>query len=161
MCDLLHDKSHIPRLFQKMTLSDVLSLTHQRRTTSCGTSLSKSIRDRWTYCNQERIARKALEMYKNRQSDGDIKNLIKEFNSSKLTQTKMASLWEPPNIRMKRPTSKGKMFSEKEFGEGDSAGNVHLLKHIENQDWPNLIIILVADRGRVVRATNIIERGIM
>ena len=39
-------------------------------------------------------------------------------------------------------------------------GSNDLLQHIENQDWPNLIIGQVADRGRVVRATKIIEKGI-
>ena len=33
------------------------------------------------------------------------------------------------------------------------------MNHIENQDWPNLIIGEVAGRGRVVRATQIIEQG--
>ena len=46
----------------------------------------------------------------------------------------------------------------KEEFEGDPALN-NLLQHIENQDWPNLIIGQVADRGRVVRATKIIEKG--
>ena len=32
--------------------------------------------------------------------------------------------------------------------------------NIENQDWPNLIIGQVVGRGRVVRATKIIEKGI-
>ena len=35
-----------------------------------------------------------------------------------------------------------------------------LLQHMDNQDWPNLIIGQVADRGRVVRATKMIEKGI-
>ena len=103
-------------------------------------------------------------MYKNRPRDGDINNLIKEFNLYKLAPTKKASLWEPPTIRMKRPTPNGKLprktFSEKELFEGDSTRNVHILKHIESQDWPNLIIGLVAGRRRVVRATQVIENGI-
>ena len=43
--------------------------------------------------------------------------------------------------------------------QSESAQN-DLLQHMENQDWPNLIIGQVADRGRVVRATKIIEKGI-
>ena len=46
-----------------------------------------------------------------------------------------------------------------EVCQSESAQN-DLLQHIENQDWPNLIIGQVADRGRVVRATKIIEKGI-
>ena len=46
----------------------------------------------------------------------------------------------------------------KEESESDPALN-NLLQHIENQDWPNLIIGQVADRGRVIRATKIIEKG--
>ena len=43
--------------------------------------------------------------------------------------------------------------------EGESTQNKELLSHIENQDWPNLIIGDVAGRGRVVRAIQIIEQG--
>ena len=65
-----------------------------------------------------------------------------------------------------RHTSAGKMPKStmaetevfKEEFEGDTALS-NLLQHIENQDWPNLIIDQVADRRRVVRATKTIEKG--
>ena len=84
------------------------------------TSISKSILDRWTYCNQEAIARTALAMYKERPRNGDIKTLMEKYKHK----------------------------------------DKHLLQHIENQDWLNLIIGLVAGRVRVVRATQVIEKGI-
>ena len=67
---------------------------------------------------------------------------------------------------MKSHTSAGKLSKSylgetkvfKEEFEGDPALN-YLLQHIETQDWPNLIIGQVADRGRVVRATKVIEKG--
>ena len=59
--------------------------------------------------------------------------------------------------RMKRQTSPGKMPKYKladaevcqEVCHSESAQN-DLLQHMENQDWPNLIIGQVADRRRVV-----------
>ena len=114
------------------------------------TSICKSILDRRIYCNQEAIARKALAMYKERLGDGDIKTLIEEYNLYKIAPTKLAGLWEPPSVRMKRHTSMRKMprnkFADldkesfKEVCEGDPAQDKHLLQHIENQDWLNLII---------------------
>ena len=62
---------------------------------------------------------------------------------------------------MKRPTSKSNLHrngaADKETSGGESTQNHELLTHIENQNWPNLIIGKVAGRGRVVRATQIIE----
>ena len=106
-------------------------------------------------------------MYRERPGDAEIKRLTEEYNLYKLTQTKMASLWKPPMGRMKRQTSTGKMPKHKladaevcqEVCQAELAQN-DLLQHMENQDWPNLIIGQVADRGRVVRATKIIEKGI-
>ena len=131
------------------------------------TNISKCILDRWIYCNQEAIAGRALAMYRERPGDAEIKRLTEEYNLYKLSQTKMASLWKPPMGRMKRQTSTGKMPKHKladaevcqEVCQSESAQN-DLLQHMENQDWPNLIIGQVADRGRVVRATKIIEKGI-
>ena len=134
------------------------------------TNISKCILDRWIYCNQEAIGRRALAMYRERPGDAEIKRLTEEYNLYKLSQTKMASLWKPPMGRMKRQTSTtstGKMPKHKladaevcqEVCQSNSAQN-DLLQHIENQDWPNLIIGQVADRGRVVRATKILEKGI-
>ena len=134
------------------------------------TNISKCILDRWIYCNQEAIGRRALAMYRERPGDAEIKRLTEEYNLYKLSQTKMASLWKPPMGRMKRQTSTtstGKMPKHKladaevcqKVCQSNSAQN-DLLQHIENQDWPNLIIGQVADRGRVVRATKIIEKGI-
>ena len=64
---------------------------------------------------------------------------------------------------MKRPTSKSNLHrngaADKETSGGESTQNQELLTHIENQDWSNLIIGEVAGRGRVVRATQIIEKG--
>ena len=68
-------------------------------------------------------------------------------------------------VRMKRHTSTGKMPKHKladaevcqEVCQAESVQN-HLLQHMENQDWPNLIIGQGADRGRVVRASKIIQR---
>ena len=68
-------------------------------------------------------------------------------------------------VGMKRHTSTGKMPKHKladaevcqEVCQAESAQN-DLLQHIENQDWPNLIIGQVADRGRVVRTTKVIEK---
>ena len=130
------------------------------------TNISKCILDRWIYCNQEAIARRALAMYRERPGDAEIKRLTGDYNLYKITQTKMASLWKPPMGRMKRQTSTGKMPKHKladaevcqEVCQAESAQN-DLLQHMENQDWPNLIIGQVADRGRVVRATQIIEKG--
>ena len=131
------------------------------------TNISKCILDRWIYCNQEAIARRALAMYRERPGDAGIKRLTEEYNLYKITQTKMASLWKPPMGRMKRQTSTGKMPKHKladaevcqEVCQAEPAQN-DLLQHMENQDWPNLIIGQVADRGRVVRATKIIEKVI-
>ena len=131
------------------------------------TNISNCILDIWIYCNQEAIAGRALARYRERPGDAEIKRLTEEYNLYKLSQTKMASLWKPPMGRMKRQTSTGKMPKHKladaevcqEVCQSESAQN-DLLQHIENQDWPNLIIVQVADRGRVVRATKIIEKGI-
>ena len=131
------------------------------------TNISKCFLDRWIYCNQEATAGRALAMYRERPGDAEIKRLTEEYNLYKLTQTKMASSWKPPMGRMKRQTSTGKMPKHKladaevcqEVCQSESAQN-DLLQHMENQDWPNLIIGQVADRGRVVRATKIIEKGI-
>ena len=131
------------------------------------TNISKCILDRWIYCNQEAIAGRALAMYRERPGDAEIKRLTEEYNLYKLSQTKMASLWKPPMGRMKWQTSTGKMPKHKladaevcqEVCQSESAQN-DLLQHMENQDWPNLIIGQVADRGRVVRATKKIEKGI-
>ena len=131
------------------------------------TNISKCILDRWIYCNQEAIAGRALAMYRKRPGDAEIKRLTEQYNLYKLTQTKMASLWKPPLGRMKRQTSTGKMPKHKladaevcqEVCQSESAQN-DLLQHMENQDWPILIIGQVADRGKVVRATKIIEKGI-
>ena len=106
-------------------------------------------------------------MYRERPDDAEIKRLTEEYNLYKISQTKLAILWKPPMIRMKRHTSTGKMPKHKlanaevcqEVCQSESAQN-DLLQHMENQDWPNLIIGQVADRGRVVRATKIIEKGI-
>ena len=106
-------------------------------------------------------------MYRERPGDAEIKRLTEEYNLYKISQTKMASLWKPPMVRMKRHTSTGKMPKHKlanaevcqEVCQSESAQN-DLLQHMENQDWPNLIIGQVDDRGRVVRATKIIEKGI-
>ena len=68
-------------------------------------SFPKKIKDRWDYCNKEAIAKKALEMYKDRPSDQDITNVIEEYKLYKLGPQKVAGLWKPPFIRMKRPTS--------------------------------------------------------
>ena len=89
-----------------------------------------------------------------------------EYKLYQITPAQMASLWKPPSVGMKRHTSMGKIPKSKladtevfkEEFEGDPALN-NLLQHIENQDWPYLIIGQVADRGRVVRATKIIEKG--
>ena len=105
-------------------------------------------------------------MYRERPGDAEIKRLTEEYNLYKISQTKMASLWKPPMVRMKRHTSTGKMPKHKlanaevcqEVCQSESAQN-DLLQHMENQDWPNLIIGQVDDRGRVVRATKIIEKG--
>ena len=113
------------------------------------------------------IARRALAMYRERPGDAEIKRLTEEYNLYKITQTKMASLWKPPMGRMKRQTSTGKMPKHKladaevcqEVCQAESAQK-DLLQHMENQDWPNLIIGQGADRERVVRATKIIEKGI-
>ena len=129
------------------------------------TDISKCILDRWINCNQEAIARRALAMYRERPGEAEIKRLTEEYNLYKITQMKMASLWKPPMVRMKRHTSTGKMPKHKladaevcqEVCQAESAQND---LHMENQDWPNLIIGQVADRGRVVRATKIIEKGI-
>ena len=118
------------------------------------TNISKCILDRWIYCNQEAIAGRALAMYRERPGDAEIKRLTEEYNLYKLSQTKMASLWK------KMP--KHKLADAEvcqEVCQSNSAQN-DLLQHIENQDWPNLIIGQVADRGRVVRATKILEKGI-
>ena len=69
------------------------------------TNISKCILDRWIYCNQEAIGRRALAMYRERPGDAEIKRLTEEYNLYKLSQTKMASLWKPPMGRMKRQTS--------------------------------------------------------
>ena len=123
----------------------------------------KKIKDHWDYCNKEAIAKKALEMYKDRPSDQDITKVIEEYKLYKLGPQKVAGLWKPPFIRMKRPTSKSNLHrngaADKETSGGEFTQNQELLTHIENQDWPNLIIGEVADRGRVVRATQIIEKG--
>ena len=133
------------------------------RVLALDSSFPKKIKDRWEYCNQEAIAEKALEMYKERPSDEDITKVREEYNLYKLDPHKIAGLWKPPVIRMKRPSSKSYLHrnraTEKEMCEGESTQNQQLLSHIENQDWPNLIIGEVAGRGRVVRATQIIERG--
>ena len=108
-----------------------------------------------------------VTMYREQPGDAEIKRLTEEYNLYKITQTKMASLWKPPMGRMKRQTSTGKMPEHKladaevcqEVCQAESAQN-NLLQHMENQDWPNLIIGQVADRGRVVRATKIIEKVI-
>ena len=105
-------------------------------------------------------------MFRERPGEVEKKTLTEQYNSYKITQTKMASLWKPPMVRMKRHTSTGKLPQNKladaevcqEVCGAESAQN-DLLQHIENQDWPNLIIGQVADRGRVVRATKIIEKG--
>ena len=130
-------------------------------------NISKCVLDRWIYCNQEEIARRALAMYRVKPGEAEIKTLIEEYNLYKITLTRMASLWKPPIVRMKRHTSTGKMPKHKladeevckEVWQTESAQN-DLLQHIENQDWPNLIIGQVAGRGRVVRATKIIEKGV-
>lgn len=109
----------------------------------------KKIKDRWEYCNQEAIAKKALEMYRERPSDDDIAVLIKEYNLNRVGHVKMAGLWEPPATRIKR------------FGHAENeVQNARLLKRIENQDWPNLIVGEVSGRGRVVRATQVIGQGV-
>ena len=130
------------------------------------TSISKSVLDRRIYCNQEEIARRAVAMYRVLSSDVNIKTLIEENKLYKITPMKMANLWKPPSVRMKRHTSAGKMPKSnvaetevlKEASESNPALN-NLLQHIENQDCHNLIIGHVADRVRVVRATKIIEKG--
>ena len=107
------------------------------------TSIIKSILDRWIYCNQEEIARRALAMYRDGPSDANIKSLIDEYKLYKITPEKMADLWKPPSVRMKRHTSAGKVPNSKladtevfkEEFEGDPALS-NLLQHIENQDWP-------------------------
>ena len=122
------------------------------------TNISKCILDRWIYCNQEAIARRALAIYRERPGDAEIKRLTEECNLYKLSQTKMASLWKPPMGRMKRQTSTGKMPKHEladpevcqEVCQAESAQN-DLLQHMENQDWPNLIIGQIADKGRVVK----------
>ena len=106
-------------------------------------------------------------MYRERPGDAEIKRLTEEYNLYKITQTKMGSLWKPQIVRMKRHTSTGKMPKHKladaevcqEVCQAESVQN-YLLQHMENQDWLNLIIGQVADRGRVVKATKIIEKGI-
>ena len=126
-------------------------------------SFPQKIKDCWDYCNKEAIAKKALEMYKDRPSDQDITKVIEEYKLYKLGLQKVAGLWKPPFITMKRPTSKSNLHrngaTDKETSGGESTQNQELLTHIENQDWPNLIIGKVAGRGRVVRATQIIEKG--
>ena len=122
------------------------------------TSISKSILDRWIYCNQEEIARRTVAMYRELPSDGNIHNLIEEYKLCKITPKKMANLWEPPSVRMKRQTSAGKMpksnLAETEVFREESKGDPAL-----NPALINLIIGQVADRGRVVWATKIIEKG--
>ena len=71
--------------------------------------------DRWIYCNQQAIARRALAMYRERPGDAEIKRLTEEYNLYKITQTKMASLWKPPMGWMKRQTSTGKMPKHKQM----------------------------------------------
>ena len=73
------------------------------------TSISKSILDRLIYCNQEEIARNAVAMYCVLPSDANIKTMIEEYKLYKITPQKMANLWKPPSVRMKRHTSAGKM----------------------------------------------------
>ena len=89
--------------------------------------------------------------------------MIEEYKLYKLGTQKVAGLWKPPFIRMKRPTSKSNLHrngaADKETSGGESTQNQELLTHIENQDWPNLIIGEVAGRGRVVQATQIIEKS--
>ena len=53
------------------------------------TNISKCILDRWIYCNQEAIGRRALAMYRERPGDAEIKRLTEEYNLYKLSQTKM------------------------------------------------------------------------
>ena len=60
--------------------------------------------DIWIYCNQIAIARKALAMYTEKPSNGDLKTLIEQYNLYKISPTKLAGLWDPPVIRMKRHT---------------------------------------------------------
>ena len=43
------------------------------------TIISKSISDRWIYCNQEEIARRAVAMYLEPPSDANLKTLIEEY----------------------------------------------------------------------------------
>ena len=42
-------------------------------------SFPQNIKDCWDYCNKEAIAKKALEMYKDRPSDQDITKVIEEY----------------------------------------------------------------------------------
>ena len=78
-------------------------------------------------------------MYRELPSDENIQTLIEEYKLYKITSKKMANLWEPPSIRIKRHTSAGKMpksnFAEtdvfKEESEGDPALK-NFLQHIEN-----------------------------
>ena len=48
-------------------------------------------------------------------------------------------------------------YGETKVCEGESTLN--LMKHIEKQYWPNMIVDKVAGRGRVVLATQIIKQG--
>ena len=94
-------------------------------------------------------------MYKDRPRDEDISKVREEYNLYKLGPQKVAGLWKPVVIRMKRPLSKSNSHrngaADKEMCE--STQNKELLNHIENQDSPNLMVGHVAGRDRVVRAT--------
>ena len=75
-------------------------------------------------------------MYEDRPSDQDITKVIEEHKLYKLGPQKVAGLWKPPFIRMKRPTSKSNLHrngaADKETSGGESTQNQELLTHIEN-----------------------------
>ena len=66
----------------QVTKSDALDKAakdyHLWRVLAFDRSFPQKNEDHWDYCNQEAITRKALEMYKDRPSDEDITNVLKE-----------------------------------------------------------------------------------
>ena len=70
-------------------------------------------------------------MYKDRSSDRDTTKVIEEYKLNKLGLQKVAGLWKPPFIRMKRPTSKSNLHrnaaADKETSGGESTQNQELL----------------------------------
>ena len=93
-------------------------------------SFPKKLKDRWDYCNKEAIAKIVLEMYKDMPSDQDIIKVIEEYKLYKLGLQKVAGLWKPPFIRMKRLTSKSNLHrngaADKETSGGESTQNQEL-----------------------------------